>query len=55
MIKNNEYCFQVKENNLIIFEKTSSEIEVAIKSSFTQLNDMKDYLIAGIGIWLLLK
>ena len=46
-----EWCFQVKENNKEIFNITSSYIEKQINN----LNTPQDYLIAGIGIWLLLK
>ena len=45
------WCFQVKKNGTEIFRVTRKEIE----NSFEQLNDVRDYLIAGIGMWLLLK
>jgi len=50
VIKNNEYCFQVKENNKQIFLISKSEIEK--KCNKKELNTMENYLIAGIGIWL---
>ena len=47
------WCFQVKENGIQIFLKTRKDIEYSIIN--TQLDKPQDYLIAGIGIWLLLK
>jgi hypothetical protein len=50
----NNWCFQVKENGVEIFRASTLEIEKAIKDN-NQLDDVKDYLLAGIGMWLLLK
>jgi len=47
------WCFQVKKNGIEIFRVTREEIEKT--KSYDQLNDVRDYLIAGIGMWLLLK
>ena len=48
-----DWCFQVRKNGDEIFRLSSSEIEKSINNR--QLNRPQDYLIAGIGIWLLLK
>jgi len=48
-----EWCFQVKEQGKEIMKIPTSEI---IKQSGNSLLDYpRDFLIAGIGIWLLLK
>jgi hypothetical protein len=48
-----EWCFQVKKNGIEIYKITTSKIEESIDNR--QLDKPQDYLIAGIGIWLLLK
>lgn len=52
-VKNDSWCFVVKENGREIFRK--SEIEIKKNIDNRQLDDVRDYLIAGIGMWLLLK
>ena len=49
----NEWCFQVKKDGIEIYRITTSFIEKSIDNR--QLNNPQDYLVAGIGIWLLLK
>lgn len=52
--KNNDmWCFQVKENGQEVFNITRSEIEHNTENH--QLDSAQDYLIAGIGIWLVMK
>jgi hypothetical protein len=46
-----EWCFVVKENNKILLKITTSEIERKIDGF--RLNSTQDYLLSGIGIWLL--
>ena len=48
-----EWCFQVKENGIEIFKISEKEIEKNIDSH--QLDMPQDFLVAGIGMWLLLK
>lgn len=48
-----EWCFIVKKNGLEVFRLTTSKIEESIDDR--NLNMPQDYLVAGIGIWLLLK
>lgn len=48
-----DWCFQVKKDGKEIFRVTTSKIEESINNR--QLNMPQDYLIAGIGMWLLLK
>ncbi len=50
-----DWCFQVKKNGKEIFKVTTTEIEKALQKPFMQLDNPTDYLIAGIGMWLLLK
>lgn len=52
--KNDEWCFQVKENGAQKYILTRSYIEQNIEDNM-QLDKPQDYLIAGIGLWLLLK
>jgi hypothetical protein len=49
----NEWCFQVKENGNVIMKLPTSEIIKQIDDK--NLDYPRDFLIAGIGIWLLLK
>ena len=48
-----EWCFQVKKDGKEIYRITCSKIEESINNK--QLHILQDYLIAGIGMWLLLK
>lgn len=48
-----EWCFQVKENGEEIYRIISSDIEKILDSR--QLTMPQDYLVAGIGLWLLVK
>jgi hypothetical protein len=48
-----EWCFQVKENGKEIFKVTTKKIEESVDNR--QLDNPQDYLVAGIGMWLLLK
>lgn len=48
-----DWCFQVKKGGREIFTMTGSKIEKSIDDR--QLNTPQDYLVAGIGIWFLLK
>jgi hypothetical protein len=48
-----DWCFQVKENGREVFRRTRTEIEKSIDNR--QLDMPQDYLVAGIGMWLLLK
>ena len=53
-LTNNEmWCFQVKKDGLEIYRATQKEIQNKVRDR--QLNDVRDYLIAGIGMWLLLR
>lgn len=45
-----EWCFVVKKNNIKIFEITQTQIEKEYKNYI--FYDVKDYLLAGIGIFL---
>ncbi len=47
------WCFQVKEHGNIVFQVNQTEIEKSVKND--RLDSVRDYLIAGIGMWLLLK
>ena len=49
-----EYCFTVEKNRSEIFRLTTNEIQENLDHN-SQLNDLKDYLMVGIGMWLLLK
>ena len=51
--KTDAWCFQVTKNGVEIFRITTKEIEKSF--DLNQLNYANEYLIAGIGIWLLLK
>ena len=46
-----EWCFQVKIDGVENFRKTSRELEDTIKDC--DFRDSRDYLLAGIGLWLL--
>lgn len=46
-----DWCFQVKENNKVVYSLTATEL----KQINNDLNDCKDYLLTGIGMWLLLN
>ena len=48
-----DWCFQVKKDGNEIFRLTQTKIEKSIDNR--QLDMPQDYLVAGIGIWLLLK
>lgn len=50
-----EWCFQVKENGREIYKTPQSEIDKITKNCSGNIDSPKDYLLAGIGIWLLLK
>lgn len=52
--KTHEWCFQVKENGEEIYRITTFEIEKNMKDHY-QLNMPQDYLVAGIGLWLLIN
>ena len=45
-----EWCFQVKKNDKEIFIATTSDIENSVKEC--PFRDVKDYLLAGISMWL---
>lgn len=51
--KNLEWNFVVLKNGTEVFRRGQSEIEKSVKDD--QLDDVRDYLIAGIGMYLLLK
>jgi hypothetical protein len=48
-----DWCFQVKKDGTEVFRITRRKIEESIDDR--QLDSPQDYLVAGIGIWLLLK
>lgn len=48
-----DWCFQVKKDGKEIYRATRSKIEESVNNR--QLDMPQDYLIAGIGMWLLLK
>lgn len=48
-----DWCFQVKKDGNEIYRATRSKIEESVNNR--QLDMPQDYLIAGIGMWLLLK
>lgn len=48
-----DWCFQVKKDGKEIFRMSRSKIRQSVESD--QLDGPRDYLIAGIGLWLLLK
>lgn len=48
-----DWCFQVKKNGEEIFKISMNYIMKNVDNR--QLDSPKDFLIAGIGIWLLLK
>ena len=48
-----DWCFRVKKNGQEIYRVTTTEIEKSIDNR--QLDMPQDYLVAGIGMWLLLK
>lgn len=48
-----EWLFTIRENDLLIFSMKTSEIEKSI--DVRQLDKPQDYLISGIGIWMLMK
>jgi hypothetical protein len=52
-LETEDWCFQVKKNGQEIYRINRTQIEESIDNM--QLNDPQDYLVAGIGIWLLLK
>ena len=47
------WCFQVKKHGEVVYTVTTKEIESSV--GVRQLNDVRDYLIAGIGMYFLLK
>ena len=51
--KTSDWCFQVKKNGKEVYRLTETEIRESVDTR--QLDSMQDYLLAGIGIWLLLK
>lgn len=48
-----DWCFQVKKDGKEVYRVTRKKIEESIDNR--QLDKPQDYLIAGIGMWLLLK
>lgn len=48
-----DWCFQVKKDGKEIYRVPRSKIEESVNNR--QLDMPQDYLIAGIGMWLLLK
>jgi len=48
-----DWCFQVIKDGKEIYRITRTYIEQSLDNR--QLDSPRDYLIAGIGIWLLLK
>ena len=50
---NEDWCFQVMIDGKEVFRLSTKKIEESINNR--QLDKPQDYLIAGIGIWLLLK
>lgn len=50
---NENWCFQVMVDGKEVFRLSTKKIEESINNR--QLDKPQDYLIAGIGIWLLLK
>ena len=48
-----DWCFQIKKDDKEIYRATRSKIEESVNNR--QLDMPQDYLIAGIGMWLLLK
>ncbi len=48
-----DWCFNVMKDGKEIFRLTQTKIEKSIDNR--QLDMPQDYLVAGIGIWLLLK
>ncbi len=48
-----DWCFEVKKAGQGIFRATATEIRMATQSD--QLDGCRDYLIAGIGMWLMLR
>lgn len=45
-----EWCFEVKKCGIVIFRATKTEIEH--HTNKRQLDGVKNYLLAGIGMWL---
>ncbi len=52
--EDDEWCFVVKNHGDEVFRAKRSVIELSVKND-DQLDSVNDYLIAGIGMWLLLK
>jgi len=48
-----DWCFNVMKDGKEIFRLTRTKIEESLNDR--QLDMPQDYLVAGIGIWLLLK
>ena len=53
--EDDDWCFLAKENGQEKFRKTTKEIEDSLGKEGWNLRDPKDYLLAGIAIYLLLK
>jgi len=49
-----EWYFYVTINGNVVFKQSTSQIEQNLDST-DQLNEPTDYLVAGIGMWLLFK
>ncbi len=48
-----EWCFQVKKDGKEVFKATTTDIEKSVKEC--PFRDVRDYLLAGISMWLLSK
>lgn len=48
-----EWCFNVLKDGIEVFCKTTTEIEQSVKDC--PFRDVRDYLLAGICMWLLSK
>lgn len=46
-----EWCFQVKIKGEVVYTAGTKKIEKSVDDNH-QLNDVRDYLIAGIGMWI---
>lgn len=51
----NMWCFVVKNNGQVIFRLNEREIQKSLGKDSWRLNDVRDYLIAGVAIYKLLK
>lgn len=46
-----EWMFVVKKNNKTVYRASTSFLE----SKFDRLNDVRDFLLAGVSTWMLLE